>query len=444
MTLIFYKLPTIIRKSPLLDRIYYISVCLIFITLPYDIHYNSIAIIFMGVIWLLRLNWYRRIKKIFNIYFFMFSALYVMHIIGLLWTQDFSEGLLHIERKLTLVVLPLIFTVDPILNKKAQKWCMLSFVISCLAAVLICYANLLIINFNEFNFNFKSYIFLTNHNFSKVINIHATYFSIYILFSLMILCVIFYKEISNTTTKILFFLIAVLFLCTLFVLGSRMIILLSTTLILLGLVYVYNIRRSFKAKIILTVFTVLMLAGLYLSPYVKNRFNQMLNIELNDLIGSNKENGITQRIFVWVHSIPLLKEAPLLGYGTGDVPQTLNNAYLKIALDDPELTRAQVRALKRFSEMNLNAHNQYLQIILSLGLVGLLILLSVLALSLNSAVKTGNVLFLAFICIVVFCFLTESMLNTQKGVVFFSLISSFFLFNCNDNSLAKRNDLTNL
>lgn len=67
----------------------------------------------------------------------VFTSLYLLHVIGLLFTVDFDYALKDLRIKLPLLVLPIIFTVSPSLDKKKFRTIMLFFAIAVVAGTLI-------------------------------------------------------------------------------------------------------------------------------------------------------------------------------------------------------------------------------------------------------------------------------------------------------------------
>ncbi|MFN7604055.1 MAG: O-antigen ligase family protein [Bacteroidota bacterium] len=112
---------------------------------------------------------------------------------------------------------------------------------------------------------------------------------------------------------------------------------------------------------------------------------------------------------IWVCAIDVIKNDLWLGVGTGDGQDALQESYLN---------RNFVLAGKynRF-----NAHNQYLQVAINFGLIGLLSWLGVLIWLLYH--QRRNWLLLTLITIFLFSMLTESMLETNKGVLTFSFLT---------------------
>lgn len=65
-----------------------------------------------------------------NRLFILISLFWFLHILGLLWTTETSFGLNDIRVKLPLIVIPLLFTIQPIKINKQQDWLLRIFIIS--------------------------------------------------------------------------------------------------------------------------------------------------------------------------------------------------------------------------------------------------------------------------------------------------------------------------
>jgi O-antigen ligase len=79
--------------------------------------------------------------------------------------------------------------------------------------------------------------------------------------------------------------------------------------------------------------------------------------------------------------------------------------------------------MKAASEQRLNAHNQYLQTTVALGVIGLLVLILILLLPALQAYRQNNFPYFVFLVLLGFNLLFESMLETQAGVVFYAFFN---------------------
>ena len=109
----------------------------------------------------------------------------------------------------------------------------------------------------------------------------------------------------------------------------------------------------------------------------------------------------------------------MFGVGTGDV-----NRELQIQFSKDKLLRA-VRN-------NYNAHNQFIQTQVALGLMGTLALLFGLFYPLYVSIRRGKLFYPLFCLILLINFLTESVFNTMAGVVYFSIMNAIVFFTYED------------
>jgi O-antigen ligase len=73
-----------------------------------------------------------------------------------------------------------------------------------------------------------------------------------------------------------------------------------------------------------------------------------------------------------------------------------------------------------------NPHNQYLQTWATFGLIGLFFLLGILAVSFKYSITSQNIFYVFLVLLLSLSMITESMLERQKGVVFFSFFLLLF------------------
>jgi len=136
---------------------------------------------------------------------------------------------------------------------------------------------------------------------------------------------------------------------------------------------------------------------------------------------STSSNLSNDRMIIWNTAKTILKQNFTLGVGTGDIQEELNEefrstGYIKLA------------------EVNTNSHNQYLEILIENGLIGLLFFFSMILMMLYISYKRRNILYLMFLLLVVISFLFETMLNRLAGVTFFSLFSFLLIVVKRQNS----------
>lgn len=139
--------------------------------------------------------------------------------------------------------------------------------------------------------------------------------------------------------------------------------------------------------------------------------------EYNMYRRSGNPNGgsLVQRIEFTRAALHIIRQHPLFGVGTGDVPQSFVKAYDEIQspLND---------------EHRFRAHNQYLSIMIAFGAVGLALFLVALLYPWCSSKRCRTYLYTVFLVIMLLSMLAEDTLETQAGASLFAFLESVLLF----------------
>jgi O-antigen ligase len=159
-------------------------------------------------------------------------------------------------------------------------------------------------------------------------------------------------------------------------------------------------------------------AGIFYTTYriIPGSFQRMetagrvVRSDTTDL--SQSAESTAERLSIWKASIEIIQEHYLLGVGTGDVKDTL---YVKYAKNN------MVSALK----LKLNSHCQYLQTFIALGIIGFLVLVSMLLFPAIQAIRRRDYLYFLFVFLFAFNILVESMFETQAGIIFYAFFNAF-------------------
>ena len=200
-----------------------------------------------------------------------------------------------------------------------------------------------------------------------------------------------------------------LFSVFLILLSARMELLTIFFLLALSLLIgMYRKGQLFKGLIFIGVGMLLLGLIVWNVPTTKSRFQRAIASIINP--GTGSDGNIRWRIWDSASDILSTDNNWILGLGTGDT---------QIVLDKSYQNKGYISAF----ESHLNAHNQYIQILLAIGVVGLLAWLYLLALGVKWRPKNDPML-IWFIALFALSCLTESMLESQRGTLFFC----FFFF----------------
>ena len=115
------------------------------------------------------------------------------------------------------------------------------------------------------------------------------------------------------------------------------------------------------------------------------------------------------RIFSFQAALKIFKSNPIIGVGTGDVPLEMKKQYSILGVP----------------EISIIPHNQFLLVLISLGLIGVCYFI-VLLIYLYKKVAVGNILISLMMIIFLFMFMIEPFLETQFGINIFLFLILFF------------------
>jgi O-antigen ligase len=419
------KLLSVPKKTS--EIIFVISAALVVCTLPFSVRLNAISIVVFSIFYLLEGDLHTKYQRLFkNKFALLFIGLYLLHVIGLLYTSNLKQGFFELEKKIAFVVFPLIFATSTYVNGRLVAKLLFCFVSVCFVGAIISVVN----GLYHFLQGDASYLFY--HKLGSAINFdHAIYFSFYIAFSIFILLIFLRNEwkVLPSSRKISLIAVVVFFVVFLILLSSKTIIV--TVFVLLIFV---KVRIRFRKKeIVLGSLTLLIsiavLASVVLTvPNIRNRFQDAFIADreqgnpllLDDYYGFHFTPG-NIRLAVWKLTFEVINENDswIAGVGTGDSQDLLTAKYIEkhVYPGDP--------TLGTYGFLHYNAHNQFLQFLLMFGVIGLVCFVAILSTLLRKSVINGeaSILFFLFMLFTAFC-LTESVLHVQKGIVFFLFFSS--------------------
>jgi len=375
------------------------------------------------IITLLVLNWlldkqtYSRLKQLIQPIPILFASFYLLYIFGLVYSQNMERAGLHLEQKLSLLIFPLLFFTTKIDNQKRAN-ILFAFVLGCLMAIIFSLSKASYIYFTAGVNNF----FYTD--FSGHLNLHPAYYALYLSCTFFIYD--FKKESlpfsKSVKPKIAQYSILILFSIIIAMLSSRAVII-SFIIVLLTIYPYFKFKtKQLKEGLYIIVSTLIVMSlFMFSNPFTKSRVNDVAK-ELTTL---SKKNTITNpRKDTWKASIQLIKHKPIIGHGSGDVRDLLQTEYKK-------------NKDERISTRNFNSHNQFFEITVAFGLLGLVLFLAILGIPFLKAWQNDAYLYVFFLSLFILANLTESMLETQGGVVFFAFFNSFFASKLYETSTIK-------
>jgi len=175
------------------------------------------------------------------------------------------------------------------------------------------------------------------------------------------------------------------------------------------LYYFYRRKRMMTGIAITAAIIVSLVMVLLLVPEARMRLEKMQS-QMEEPYSNEAPNSITMRKVIWESAGEIISAHPW-GVGSGDANDALKEKYIE-------------KNLLRPLNENLNAHNQYLQTTIATGIPGLILFIVAMLSALWAAVLKPDYGYLLFLILFLFCIITESMLESEAGVIFFSFFNS--------------------
>ncbi len=344
-------------------------------------------------------------------YLVLFSVFYLIYVAGLAYSANMGYAFFDLEVKLSLLIFPLIFAFSPwpLYGEDEWKKILKAFVAGCLtgALLLLVHANV------EYSMEPDYHAFL----YSRLSwYIHPSYLSMY--YNLAIIIIYAHVASGNKgllTRMNLFYLFSALFFMWMTLLLNSKAGLITLVLLWPGLPiwwWLTNVWRRMVPMFLLTI-VMFLITGSFLAPLIFDRFAEIDTMMEKDNKERVETNSTGDRLVAWSASAELIRENPWFGVGTGDVKDALVEKY--------RVNNA-IPALKN----RLNAHNQYLQTAVTLGMPGVAVLVLMLVMPAIYAIRNKMWIYLFFLVIFSLNLMVESMLEVQAGVVYYAFFNALF------------------
>jgi len=136
-------------------------------------------------------------------------------------------------------------------------------------------------------------------------------------------------------------------------------------------------------------------------------------------------SSLIQRVEYWKTSLLIIRDHPLFGVGTGDIPEAFSSRYktMNSSLDP---------------QYRLRSHNQYLSITVAFGFLGLIWFLFVLIYPMLKTQSYKSYFYIIFWLIFIISIFTEDTIESQEGVTFFAFFTSLLLFAWKDSAVESK------
>jgi O-antigen ligase len=422
-----------LQGEPLHRKLYVFFCVLVVVTMPLSIPANSVCIMLLALNWLVEGQWKLKAQRLFaSKYALLWVLFFAYHALSILYSDNKHEAKFELEKKLSFFVFPVIFATSDFADGKTARTILKYFICSCVLACIICLSTAF---YYYLNGNPSLFFY---HGLGSALDFHAVYFSTFIGFCIF---AILYHLMQNQRRmvrahKVMFISLIAFFFIFLILLSSKTI---SVTVFFIALAMgIFRFLKRYN-KIVVCGAAVLALVvfGVIIqrTSYLNDRFREIFKENYKEVLNRKDYRdfhftGGTIRLAIWKSVFELAKEknAMVFGLGIGDAQTELTGYYDRIHIypgDDSIGT-------KGFTHYN--AHNQYLQFYLTLGILGAVWFIVILVYCYRQAIRSRHVLLLSLLILFTAFFFTESALCAHKGVVFFMFFTSLFVLQKRQNS----------
>jgi len=404
------------------DRWHHLAWWLCVISMPWFDVVNSACVFFLTLLTVSDQGFFNRLSRLREKrWVWPFFAYYILLIVGIFYTPDLSSGISTLGQKLAFVFLPLIAVTCRPLKDTTVRFLKFSFVYSCFVVVVIS-LGVSTVNFlsgsGAANFDLnttENYLALHSSDSSlwmyfsyiellRWADLHPAYFSMYLVFCLTIL---FTQESHSRAGRVWLFVVGIVIAGFVALLASRAAII----ALIFSMIFLIARKKGVPAFQVITA-GLACLVLLWFNPVAHFRVvEEPLTTTYKVDSSVAVWNSMSYRLLEWKGSLSIISSHLLFGVGTSGWKSAMSKFYSNFSSSTVGLTY--------------NSHNQFLQTWMENGFFALVALVFCIFGPLFQ--QKVDPTYIAFILIFSLMCMTESILDRQKGIIFFTLFQSLFL-----------------
>lgn len=354
-----------------------------------------IALVFVGIFMI------SSFKEKFNEFKLNYSKIliaaipFLLALAGLAYTDNIENGVKTLVSQLPLFLLPMSVLILK-LPKSTLNYCLKILTFSAVVYCLIVFGYVTYLNLNNLG-NFFYY-----EQYGVFFGKHTTYTALFI--TLCITFLAYQIRFSQFTNHIYLFSITILFLLSqLYFLSVRI----AIGALFINFIFILFTYKS-KLKYIGIGLSVILCTSIFYLPNFKKRFMPSMT-EVGEM------EGLTFRKEHWLSVIETIKHNNFFfGNGTSSDRTYLFNQY-----KSRNLTSAYLEEY--------NAHNQFLEITLDYGFIGLILFIFLFVYLYYYLIKQRELLAILLLNVIIIFCITESLLVRQSGIMIFAILLTFIM-----------------
>jgi len=318
-------------------------------SLPLSVSVNNIFAALLILLWIYRREYGRTWEIIKNSKVVIAVLLFfVLHIIGMLWTEDISWGLHLIKKEAKFLLLPIMMSF---VKKEHIRYYISAFLLAMTLSELLSY----LVWFEIIPPIFKATVY------DPTVFIHHTSYNPFLAFAIYLIgyFIVFDQTLSRLQKVLLIFFFVTMSI-NMFITGGRA-GQVGYLLVVTVLLFQFFNKHVFKALFV----SIGLLAAILFTAYSTSQvFHDRANLIVTNVqkFDSNVNTSVGLRINFAINSLEIIKENPFFGVGTGDFRSSYDRVNVK---NTPE------------AKSTTQPHNMYVLEMVQFGLLGLISLLAI-------------------------------------------------------------------
>lgn len=332
------------------------------------------------------------------------AVLYVLYVAGVGWSANLDYALFDLQVKASMLLLPLVLVVLPPGGRRGGDALLRLFGIVSAVAVVVCVGMAFwrfgahCIGYFQGQRTAPSTSYFVSSNFSLFL--HPSYFAMYLSLGA------FHTDPERGDGKRWRWTVHALQILGIVLCASKLGWMVLASWWIITLVVRWRDRQARQRALLgLLASAALLTLLVRVSPFFREKVDQFGNAARGAPVDVSDSGSTASRRMIWGAALPLIEEHMPWGTGTGDVKDILLARYAELGY-----THA--------VEQRLNAHSQWIQTTLTLGVPGALMLLAMILVPVPIALRRRDGTSLVLSSLLASNWAVESMLETQAGVIF--------------------------
>ncbi len=327
-------------------------------------------------------------------------AFYAYQLVSMLYSSNHADGWDMIVRRLPMLLMPVcLLCVDTkYFDSEKRRSLMWVFTLSLTVKFLFCFVRMLVVHHG----------FVFSSSFDAV---HHSYVSLYLLLAMGFVYSEWVSSNEDENEKRWGLYVVAIILAAYMVMVVSRAGIAGMAVMLVGVVLhqMFGLHKVRRGMIMAAIFVVCGTAAYFMLPDGMRRltktFDEMTEGDTSDA-----------RYMIFGSSLKAIGESMPWGVGIGDKNDVLAEVY-------------EDTGNEKFIAAQYNSHNIYLDAMLTMGIPGLVLLLSFFAVPAVAAWRRGDIVLLSYVFAVAFSGLFEAIMNRQMGIMFVALFCCLVCMN---------------